>query len=188
MEYNPRYGQVITDCAFMTSRDGLHFKRYDEAFMRPCPEFGNNWTYGDCYPARGFLETASDIKGADPELSMLAPDNHWMGEHARLIRYSMRCDGFVSLHAGDKEECIVTKPFTFEGGELHINFATSAWGYLYITLVAEDGTTVESGEIFGNKIDRKVGFPAGAVAALAGKAVTMEVRMRDADLYSMQFA
>lgn len=188
MEYNPRYGQVITDCTFMTSRDGVHFKRYDEAFMRPLPEFGNNWTYGDCYPARGFLETASDIKGADPELSMLAPDNHWMGEPARLIRYSMRCDGFVSLHAGDKEETIVTKPFTFEGSELRINFATSAWGYLYITLVAEDGTKVESGEIFGNKIDRRVGFPEGAVAALAGKAVTMEVRMRDADLYSMQFA
>ena len=133
------------------------------------------------------METASDIKGADPELSMFAPDNHWMAEPARLIRYSLRCDGFVSLHAGDKEETVVTKAFTFTGSELYINFATSAWGYLYITLVAEDGTRVESGEIFGNKIDRKVAFPEGSVEALSGKTVTMEARMRDADFYSMQF-
>lgn len=32
MTFHPRYGLTLTDCVFMNSRDGLHFKRYDEAF------------------------------------------------------------------------------------------------------------------------------------------------------------
>ena len=54
-----REGLAITDCAFMCSRDGRNFKRYDEAFFKAGPEYGYNWVYGDCYPAKGFLTTKS---------------------------------------------------------------------------------------------------------------------------------
>jgi len=92
----------------------------------------------------------------------------------------------MSLHAGAKEKRIVTKPFQFDGSEMRINFATSARGYLFITLTAEDGTVLESCETFGNSTDRRVHFD-GDAAALAGKAVTMTVRMLDADLYAIRF-
>ena len=97
-------------------------------------------------------------------------------------------DGFRSLYAGAKEKRIVTKPFIYSGDTLRMNFATSARGYLYFTLIAEDGTRYESCETFGNKIDRRVIFDdPDAVARLSGKPVTLEIRIKDADLYAIQF-
>ncbi len=185
---HPRIGQVITDCLFMSSRDGRHFTRSDEAFLRPLPENPLNWVYGDCYPAVGLLETESEIPGADPELSLFLPENHWMNIPAELARYTIRMDGFRSLYAGAKEKRIVTKPFVYDGDTLRINFATSARGYLYLTLVSGDGTRYESCETFGNKIDRRVIFDdPGAVARLSGQPITLEIRIMDADLYAIRF-
>ena len=57
MKFVPRYGTAVTDCQFMTSRDGRTFHRWDESFLRPGSERKDNWLYGDCYPALGILET-----------------------------------------------------------------------------------------------------------------------------------
>jgi len=181
-----RYGLTVTDCVFMSSRDGWHFNRPDEAFIRPEPEEPYGWVYGTAYPSWGMIETPSDMPGADPEISIYVFENHWADKPADFVRYTIRLDGFMSLHAGAKEKQIVTKPFIFDGSEMRINFATSARGYLFITLTAEDGTVLESCETFGNSTDRRVHFD-GDVAALAGKAVTMTVRMLDADLYAIRF-
>ena len=187
MKKESRFGMVITDCIFMTSRDGVHFRRYNEAFLRPGAENGSNWVYGDGYPARGFIETASDVEGADPELSMYVPIGSWTNHPARLDRYVIRCDGFVSVHAGAEERILTTKPFTYQGDKLYINFSTSALGYLYLTLIDENGTRYESCETFGDRIHRRVHFGEGVLEKLSGKPVTLEVRMRDADFYSMIF-
>ena len=188
MKYHERFGLTVTDCVFIASRDGLHFKMYEEALMRPQPEEPTNWLYGDCYPARCIMETPPDVPGADPELSMFVFANHWMDGPAKLDRYTIRCDGFVSLHAGSGEKVIVTKPFVYDGEGLYINMETSACGYLYFALIGADGHRIESGEVFGNRIDRYVPFPGNTVKAWAGKPVTMEVRMSDADLYAIRFA
>ncbi len=37
-----RFGLVITDALFMTSRNGVDFKKYDEAWASPNPENGRN--------------------------------------------------------------------------------------------------------------------------------------------------
>jgi len=183
-----RYGLAVTDCNFVVSRDGKHFHRFWEAFMTPGPELDTNWVYGDCFLARGFAITPNDIPGAPDELSLYVSVNHWMDEPAKLNRYTIRMDGFASLHADGKEVQAVTKPFTYTGGELHINFETSAMGYVYVTLIDAKGNRFPACETFGNAIDRKVVFDdPEAVAANAGKPVTLEFRLRDADIYSMQF-
>ncbi len=187
MNAHPRYGLTVTDCLFMCSRDGVHFKRYDEAFMRPEAEYPTGWVYGDCYPSYGLIETPSAIPGADNELSFYIFDGHWMGEPTRLYRYSMRMDGFASLHAGAKEKLIVTKEFSFDGDTLYANIATSARGYAYFTLKGEDGSLLTSCEIFGNSTDKRIRFPGDDLSAFRGKPVTLTVRMREADLYSIQF-
>lgn len=183
----PRYALAITDCVFITSRDGIHFKKYDEAFLRPYPENGRNWVYGDCYPARGMLETPSEHRGAEPELSIFVHENHWMGIPTELYRYTIRRDGFVSLHADAGEETVVTKPFVYSGSKLYANLESSAWGYLYFTLILPDGTRVESTEIFGNSTEKRIHFPEQDLAAWSGQEVVLEVRMRDADLYAIRF-
>ncbi len=187
MKIHPRYGLAVTDCLFMCSRDGVHFKRYDEAFMRPQSEYATNWVYGDCYPSYGLIETPSAIPGADNELSFFTFDNHWMGIPSELYRYSMRMDGFVSLHAGAKEKLIVTKPFTFEGGELYANLATSARGYACFTLRDENGAEITSCETFGNSTDKRIHFPDAELSALSSKRVILTIRLREADIYSVQF-
>lgn len=183
----PRYALAITDCVFITSRDGVRFKKYDEAFVRPGSENGRNWQYGGCYPARGMIETAPDEEGAEPELSMFFKENSWSQLPTSLCRYAIRRDGFVSLHAGAKEELVVTKPFVYGGSKLYANIESSAWGYLYFTLILPDGKRVESTEIFGNSIDKRIHFPEQDLSRWSGQEVTMEVRMRDADLYSFCF-
>ena len=155
--------------------------------MTPGPEGETNWGYGDCYPARGFIETKPEIEGAADELSMLVPEGEWSGCPTRLVRYSIRCDGFRSAHAGESEKILVTKPFVFSGSDLFVNFETSALGYMYFTIVDKDGTRYESEETFGNSIDRKVYFGDDVVKNLSGKLVTLEVRMCDSDLYSIMF-
>ena len=58
---------------------------------------------------------------------------------------------------------------------------------MYFTLVDTDGNRYTSCETFGDKADRRVCFEDGVVEKLSGKPVTLEVRMKDADLYSLIF-
>ena len=182
-----RYGLTITDCVFMTSRDGFKWKRYDEALHRPGPEEPNNWVYGDCFPAIGMIETPGSYPGTDNEISMYMFANHWMGVSAKLYRYTMRIDGFVSYNATYKPQVLTTKPFIFEGDELFINFSTSAIGYMYIKIKDENGNEINSFELFGDKINRQVGFKDGSPSQFKGKPVVMEIKMSDADIYSFIF-
>lgn len=186
-DVHPRYGLTVTDCLFMCSRDGLNWHRPDEAFMRPGPEHPANWVYGSCYPSVGLISTPSPFPGAEDEWSFYVYENHWLGVPAEAVRYSIRKDGFISLHAGDKPASVVTKPFVFEGHELEINFSTSARGYLHLRLCADDGSAaLSSGELFGDRINRTVDLD-GDPAALAGKSVHLEIDMLDADFYAFQF-
>ncbi len=184
---HPRYGLTVTDCLFMCSRDGLRWYRYDEAFMRPGPEYPVNWIYGSCYPSVGLIPTPSAVRGAEDEWSFYVCDNHWMSVPAEMVRVSMRKDGFVSLHAGREPKTVVTKSFAFEGNELCINFSTSARGYLILKVCPDDGSAaLSSCELFGDRVNRIVDLD-GDMGALAGKSVHLEIELMDADFYAFQF-
>jgi hypothetical protein len=186
MDVNPRYGLALTDCVFMTSRDGKRWNRWDEAFMTPGPEHELNWVYGDCFPALGMVQTPSERPGAPDELSMYTFENHWSGKPAALRRHVMRVDGFVSYRATYRPCRVMTKPFVFRGQELTLNLATSAAGWVRIKLIAE-GETLESCELFGDSLDRRAVFEGGHVADLVGRPVRMEIGMSDADVFSFKF-
>ena len=81
----------------------------------------------------------------------------------------------------------MTKELIYDGKNLYANLATSARGHAYFTLKCE-GEEYCSYEIFGNSVNKKVSFrDPEAVARLSGKPVTLEVRLSDADLYSIRF-
>jgi hypothetical protein len=183
---SPRYGLTVTDCVFMSSRDGRRWHRWEEAFMTPGVERERNWVYGDCFPAVGMIETPSRLPGAPMDLSLYAFDNHWSQQPAELRRYTLRVDGFASYHATYKPQSLVTKPFIFSGRDLSINFASSAAGFVTVRLCADD-CVLTSGELFGNSLDRRVAFEGGDVSRIAGQPVTMEMELSDADIYSFQF-
>ena len=182
-----RYGLTLTDCIFIFSRDGQRFHRTDEAFMRPGPECPGNWVYGDCYPARTLVSTKSPF-GGDDELSLYTFDRHWTGLASRLHRWRLRQDGFVSRRATYAGQKVVTKPLVFAGKELLVNFSTSARGRMFVTIRDDAGRSIRSLELFGDKVDRVVDFAdSGKVADFAGRPVTLEFEMSDADIYSFRF-
>lgn len=188
IQYSGREGSAITDAILMTSRDGFRFDRTDEAFMTPGIQNGSNWIYGDCFFAYGMAETESDIPGEPNEISL------YMGEGYRtrnvdIRRYTMRLDGFFSWYADYKGGSVQTKPFTFEGDALHINFETSGRGYVRIRICDENGEPIEgynSGLLFGNDVDRNVDFEK-PISQLNGKTVSMRIDLGDAHLYSYMF-
>jgi len=187
MTVQERFGLTLTDCVFMTSRDGLHYTRYDDAFIRPGAEYDANWVYGDAYPTVGLLETPPYFTGSDNELTMFTFRNHWLGIPTELIRNTIRMDGFVSLHAKYKGARVVTKPFVYEGENMYVNFSTSARGYMVFTLVCGDERE-KSCVTFGDRTDRKVAFEnPEAVKKFAGREVVLEVEMKDSDLYAVRF-
>ena len=183
---HPRYGLAVTDCVFMSSRDGRRWRRWDEAFMTPGIERERNWVYGDCFPAAGMIETPGSGPGAPAELSMYAPEKHWSQQPAELRRHTLRADGFASYHATYQPQRLATNPFIFSGRDLSINFATSAAGFVTVRLCA-GGRVLTSCELFGDSLDRRVVFEGGEVSQLAGQPVTMEMELSDADVYSFQF-
>ena len=181
-----RSGTALTNTLIMTSRDGFHFKRRDEAYLKPVKE--RNWWYGECYTAYGLAETESDIPGAPNEISFYSDENYRV-ENVNFRRYTVRLDGFFSWNADAKGGSVLTKPFTFEGDKLELNFETGAAGYLRITLTDEEGKPIEgykSGDLFGDAVGRKIRFQ-GDLASLAGKPVRLLFEMKDCDLYAYKF-
>lgn len=192
---NLRYGYAITDGLFMASRDGVKFKRWNEAFLRPGKERPGTWHYGAHYLAWGVVETESSLPGAPAELSLYATENYWHGQGSRLRRYTLRLDGFVSASANWRGGRLLTKPLTFEGDQLEINFATSAAGSVRVELQDESGkpfsgfSLADCPPVFGDSIERTVHWKGGSdLSALSGNPVQILFELKDADLYSFQFA
>ena len=94
-----RYGTAITEGLLMASRDGVKFKRWNEAFLRPGIERPGAWHYGHQYIAWHVVETASALSGAPHELSLYAGESYWTGKGSAVRRYTLRLDGFVSINA-----------------------------------------------------------------------------------------
>ena len=189
-----RYGSAITDALFMSSRDGVTFKRWGEAFLRPGLRYKDNWAYGDNYIAWQVIETQSEISGAPNELSLFATESYWTGNNDNLRRYTLRIDGFVSVQAPLKGGGFLTKPLIFNGRELVINFSTSAAGGIRVQIQDESGNPLEGYssdaclEIFGDELERVVEWKNGNdVSGLSGKPIRLKFTMKDADMYSFKF-
>lgn len=181
-----RHGLALTDCVFMWSRDGRTFRREEDAFLTPGPEHARNWNYGNCYPQRGFV-LSPGRRGDDPEYSFYVPVGCWGPTFLEVDRYALRQDGFVSYHGRYRTDRLVTKRVVFSGDELLVNFATSPGGCMYVSVCDEQGCSLRSCELFGDKVDRPVGFEGGSVGAFAGRPVTLVFELSDADVYSFRF-
>jgi len=193
MKFSPRYGTVITNGLFMSSYDGVLFNRWDEVFLPIGPQRDDNWVYGDGYQSLGLLETPSEDIGASPELSFFAKEGHWK-ETSRLRRYSIRIDGFVSIHARETPAELITKTLKFSGKTLSLNFSTSVAGAILVELQDERGKPIpgyslsDCDELFGDTISRIVTWNNGSdLSELAGKPIRIRMSLNGADLYSFKF-
>jgi len=189
-----REGMALTDGLFMASRDGLTFERWSEAFLRPGLRGTDNWAYGDNYQSWGLVETKSAIPDAPDDISLYATEGYWLGKANKLRRFTIRKDGFVSMHASFAGGGFTTKPITFQGDRLALNFSTSAAGMIRVEIQDADGKPIEgfalldSSEVFGDDLERTVTWKHGGdVGKLASKPIRLHFTLSDADLYSFQF-
>jgi hypothetical protein len=193
-QINERFGAALTDGLFMSSRDGRIFKRWGEAFIRPGPQVEGNWAYGDNYQNWGIIETPSALEGAPQELSFFVTEGYWRGNSTYFRRYTLRIDGFVSVHAPLGGGEFVTRPLTFAGNELAINFSTSAAGSISAEIQDAGGDPIDGfalkdcPEIIGDELERRVRWAKESeVGRLAGRPVRLRFVLKDADLYSFRF-
>ncbi len=189
-----RFGTALTDILFMSSRDGVRFHRWREAFLRPGPERTGTWNYGQNLLAWNLVETPASLPGAAPELSFYAAEGYWTSQATSLRRYTLRLDGFVSLHVGGRPGELLTRPLTFTGTALKLNFATSAAGTVRVELQTAAGvplpgfTMEECDELFGDSVDRTVTWRGAAdLGTLASQPVRLRLVGIDADVYSFRF-
>ena len=177
--FQPRAG-AITDIVFMATRPGSgRFNRhFREAFLRPglgARGWGNRANY----------ITLNVVQTSPTRMSMFM----YGGGH-----YTMRLDGFISVNAGYEPGEFITKPLTFTGQQLELNFSTSGAGRLQVELQRPDGQPYpgfvlsDCPPIYGDSIARNVTWKGKKdVAELVGKPVKLRFVMNETDLYSLRF-
>ena len=186
-EYFKETTNECSDAVLLTSRGG---NRYDRTFMGPLirPGIGlQNWISRTNYPARNIVPTGKTEMSLYVNANYATPDSE-------LRRYTLRLDGFASIQAPYEGGTFVSKPLTFSGKKLSINFSTSAAGGMKVQLEQMDGTPYpgfgffDSKEIIGDEIARDVWWKNGNdVSSLAGKIVRIRIFMKDAELFSLKF-
>lgn len=194
MESSQRQGTALTDGLFMSSRDGLHFRRWGEAFIRPGLRPRDNWFYGDNYQNWGLVTTPAAILGAPEELSVYVSEGSRKESVKRFRRHTLRLDGFVSVNAGRRGGGLVTAPLLFSGRELTVNFSASAAGCLRVEIQDPVGWPLPGFELdncveaLGDDLERRIAWQGGrAPGELAGKPVRLRFELVDADLYAFRF-
>ncbi|MFM8551977.1 MAG: InlB B-repeat-containing protein, partial [Nitrospiraceae bacterium] len=106
-----------------------------------------------------------------------------------------RPNGTGSVNAGYVGGEMITKPFTFTGRRLVLNYATSAAGSIRVEIQDVNGTPI-TGYALANFPERYLDEVEGVmkwgsvvdVGSLAGTTVRLRFVMKDADLYAMRFA
>lgn len=176
-----------SDAVLMSTRGSTHYDCiFKEAWLRPGIGL-RNWGSRSNYPACGIVPTSPT------EISIYVT-RHNAQASSHVARYTLRADGFVSVRAGYETGEMVTRPFTFAGSSLEINFSTSAAGSVRVEIQDAEGKPIpgftldDCPDIIGDQIDRVVAWKQGSdVAGLAGRPVRLRFVMKEADLYAVRF-
>jgi hypothetical protein len=181
--YEPKHSQV--EPVMMTSRDGVHFKRWEEPVIPitvPKDRDGNRSNYMTI----GVLQ----LPGRDREISVWGTEAYYTGPGSRIRRFSYRVDGFVSANAPGNGE-LLTKPLVFNGSELSLNILSK--GASRVEVQDADGKAIpgfsleDCTPITGDHVDHTVAWKGGTLASLPGKPVQLKFELQQADLFALQF-
>jgi len=169
-----------TDILLMTSRAGStkYDRPFTEAFIRPGLGAAR-WRNRSNYVALNVIPTGPT------EMSIY----HRSGD-----RYILRTDGFISVHSGTVEGELITKPLSFSGQELSLNFSTSAAGGIQVEIQKPDSTPIPGFSatdclpVYGDEIDGTVRWRGNSdLSTLAKQPVRLKFVMTECDLYSLRF-
>jgi hypothetical protein len=119
------------------------------------------------------------------------------GEHIYTTpfrRFTLRTDGFASVHGGADAGELLTKPLVFAGNELSLNYSTSAGGSVKLEIQDEHGKAVPGHAIedhqpmVGDSIDQVALWKKNKnLSPLAGKTIRLRFVLQEADVFALQF-
>jgi hypothetical protein len=187
LKVNPKYFKDCSDVVLMTSRGGnLYDRTFMESFIRPGLGL-QNWVSRSNYPALNVVQTG-------PTEMSIYVNQDYAQPSAHLHRYSLRLDGFSSIISGYSGGMVTTKHFKFQGGDLFINYSTSAAGDIKVEVLDSNDKAIPGFEmadcqvIIGNEINRKVKWTGeNDLKSLEGQTIRLKIQMKDADLFSLKF-
>jgi len=176
--FHPERGES-TDILFMTTRGGNPYDRtFREAFIRPGLD-PDRWGNRSNYAALNIVPTSPT------EMSIYTTP---------FRRFTLRTDGFASVHVGADVGELMTQPLRFTGKQLVINYSTSAGGSLRVEILDGSGqpipdfTLTDSRNLVGDTIEQQVQWKKGSdVSSLAGQPVRLRFVMQEADLFAIKF-
>ena len=183
----PEYSQV--EPVFMSSRDGVTFHRYNEPVIpqsAPKDRDGNRSNY--------MANALVMLPDNNRQLAVYGTEAYYAGPDSRLRRFMYRVDGFISVRGGGDGGELITKPLTFTGRRLVVNFATHEGGQIGVELQDAGGKPIEGFQLAsceklkGDEIEQPVTWRSGAkLADLVGKPVRLRFVLKGADLFSIRF-
>ena len=187
----------VSDGGLMWSYNEKLFYRAGVSFLRPGPKF-QRWIYPHSMPVYHLSETPAAEPDHPPELSFYVIEDGWwssLGKYSRMRRYTLRIDGFMSLHADATWVTAETESFVLPSADrLEVNLATGGGGGLQVELLDEHGmpitgfTRTDCPEIYGDALDQEILWRStGTLKSLAGRKVQLRFYLRDADLYAFRF-
>jgi len=176
--FHPERGES-TDILFMTARgEGPYDRTFREAFIRPGLDPAR-WGNRSNYAALNVVPTGPE------EMSIYTTP---------FRRFTLRTDGFASVHAGADPGELLTRPVRFSGSELVLNYSTSAGGSVRVEIQQMDGKAVpgfalaDCRRLVGDSIEQVVQWgKASDVSRLAGRPVRLRFSMLEADLFALRF-
>ena len=195
IDVDPGYFSDCSDAVLMSTRGGtLYTRTFMDAFIRPGPGL-ENWVSRTNYPALGIVGMPNG------RLAMHVQKNYGQPT-ARLVRYTLRSDGFVSVNGPYTGGEMTTRLITFQPAagkntpscRLLVNCSTGAAGSLRVEILGETGkplpgySLADSREFIGDFIERAIEWKNGSnVRPLAGRPIRLRFSLKDADLYSIRF-
>lgn len=196
--YAPEGGRLNIgplDIGFASSRDGIHWERYDRKPLIPLGPTGAFDSRG-LYPVRGLV-----FRGDEMWLYFVTWDSHLsprdgIGFRPTVSRTVFRRDGFTAVEADYTGGEFTTTPLEFEGGKLHVNVDTSALGLLRVEVQDQQGKPIpgfsldDCDRIHTTNSTRKTVQWRGesSLAELTGREIRLRFELRfGAKLYSFRF-
>lgn len=176
--FHPTRGES-TDILFMTARgEGPFDRTFREAFLRPGLDPAR-WGNRSNYAALNVVPTGP------AEMSIYVTP---------FRRFTLRTDGFASVHAGADPGELLTRLLRFSGNQLVVNYSTSAGGSLRVEIQDDSDQPIpgfrldECVPLVGDSIQQAVTWKSKPdLAQLAGKLVQLRFVLQDGDLYAIQF-
>lgn len=180
-----------TQPLFMSSRDGVEFRRWDQPVIPTSAPENRDGNRGN-YMTWGMLQ----LPDHERELSVYATEGNRKHGPTRLRRFTYRVDGFVGLVAGPTGGELLTKPLMAAGRRLTVNYRADHDGKLRVELQDTEGRPFEGFSLddceplTGDEVDATVRWKGGAMALpnMARRPFRIRFVFEKATLFSMQFS